>query len=426
MRYNALGSFPVDCPSEHPVRKLSAKGNGREDADEFRGDLAMADGVFDVIVVGLGGMGTAAAGELARRGRRVLGLEQFAVGHDRGSSHGHTRIIRTAYFEHHDYVPLARSAFRLWHELEQRQGAHLLTGCSCLSIGRPDGEMVRGVLRSAAAHRLSVEPLSADELRRRYPEFRFGDEYVGVVEHSSGFLYVEECVRLQALDAATHGAVLRDNEPVVGWEARAGGVRVRTAKGSYEAARLVLTAGPWASRLLAGWGAPLTVMRQVPMWFGTADDRRFRRDVFPVFIAEVPEGHFYGLPVLDRHGLKASRHYGAPEMSDPTGIDRSVTNSDESPVRKFLRDHIPQADGPRRRESVCIYTLTPDRHFVLDLHPEHSNVAIAAGFSGHGFKFAPVVGEALADLADSGHSMLPIGRFRITRFRGAEMARGGV
>jgi sarcosine oxidase len=376
----------------------------------------MADGVFDVIVVGLGGMGSAAAAELARRGRRVLGLEQFTVGHDRGSSHGHTRIIRTAYYEHPDYVPLARRAFGRWHDLEQRQGVHLLTACPCLTIGRPDSEMVGGVLRSAAEHKLPVESLSPGELRRRYPAFRLGDEYVGVVEDSAGFLYVDECVRAHVRDAVAHGATVRDEEPVVSWEAAAGGVTVRTAKGSYAAARLVLTAGPWAPRLLARGGAPLTVMRQVPMWFGTADNRLFRRDAFPVFIAEVPEGHFYGLPVLDTNGLKVAQHYGAPELTDPAAVERAVSDADEAPVRAFLRKHIPAANGPRRRASVCIYTLSPDRHFVLDLHTEHPNIAVAAGFSGHGFKFAPVVGEILADFADSGRTGLPVSRFRIGRF----------
>ncbi len=157
-------------------------------------------------------------------------------------------------------------------------------------------------------------------------------------------------------------------------------------------------------------------MRQVPLWFGTQDDRLFRRDVFPIFIAETPEGEFYGLPAIDSNGVKVARHYGAPELSGPTAIDRTATEADEVPVRHFLRDHIPTADGPRRRAAVCIYTLTPDRHFIIDRHPDHANVAIAAGFSGHGFKFSSVVGEILADLTETGRTALPIELFRIGRF----------
>jgi sarcosine oxidase len=195
-------------------------------------------------------------------------------------------------------------------------------------------------------------------------------------------------------------------------------VSVRTAAGTYRAARLVLTAGPWAGKLLAGLGAPLTVMRQVPMWFAAHEPRLFRRDAFPVFIAQTLGGHFYGIPAIDGNGVKVAQHYGAPELPGPEGIDREVTSEDEAPVRAFLRRHLPDADGPRRRASVCIYTLTPDRHFVIDVHPEHANVAFAAGFSGHGFKFAPVVGEVLADLALSGRTDRPIGMLRLGRFKG--------
>jgi sarcosine oxidase len=384
----------------------------------------MSDGSYDVIVVGVGGMGSAAALALARRGRRVLALEQFALGHDQGSSHGQTRIIRKAYYEHPAYVPLVCRAYEGWYQLEQEQGRHLLTECACLSVGPPDGELVPGVLRSAEEHALPVEQLSAAELGRRFPAFRCADGSVGVLERSAGFLYVDDCVRAQALEAVYRGATLRENEPVVSWAADGSGVTVRTAAGRYLAERLVLTAGPWAARLLGRWGAPLTVMRQVVLWFGTRDDSLFRRDRFPTFIAETPEGYFYGLPMLDAGGLKVARHYGAPEVRDPAEVARSVTPADEEAVRDFLRAHLPAADGPRRRASVCLYTLTPDRHFLIDVHPEHANVVLAAGFSGHGFKFAPVVGEVLADLAEKGRTDWPIGLFRIGRFAPGVASRG--
>jgi sarcosine oxidase len=376
----------------------------------------MDGGTFDAIVIGLGGMGSAALFELARRGRRVLGLEQFVAGHDQGSSHGHTRIIRQAYYEHPAYVPLVRRAYERWYDLEQRQGVHLLTTCKCLSIGPPKGELVPGVRRAADEHRLDIEELSPEELRRRFPAFRFGDESEAVLESTAGFLYVEECVKAHVREAERLGAEVRAGEVVRSWRAEGPGVEVMTAHGTYRAANLVLTAGPWAGALLARHGAALTVMRQVPLWFGTSDDRLFRRDVFPIFIAETPEGHFYGLPAMDANGLKVARHYGAPELPGPAAVNRTVNDADEAPVRRFLRDHIPAVDGPVRRSSVCIYTLTPDRHFVIDRHPDHDNVAIAAGFSGHGFKFSSVVGEILADLVETGKTALPIELFHVGRF----------
>jgi sarcosine oxidase len=370
---------------------------------------------YDAIVLGVGGMGSAAAYELARRGRRVLGLEQFRPVHDRGSSHGQTRIIRRAYYEHPAYVPLVRRAFERWYDLEQAVGRHLLTECDCLTIGPPGGELIEGVRRSAREHGLSVEELTAAEVVRRFPAFRLGERYAGVLEHRAGFLYVEECVRAHIDAAAALGAEVRAEEPVLGWEVVGDSVEVRTAKGTYRAARLIVTAGAWAAQLLADIGVPLTVMRQVPQWFAPADPALFRRDRFPVYICETPGGAFYGLPAVDARGHKAARHYGAPELPGPDGVDRTVTEADEAPLRAFLREYLPAGDGPRTFGQVCLYTLTPNRHFVLDLHPRHPQVAVAAGFSGHGFKFASVVGEILADLAESGRTPHPIDMFRQCR-----------
>jgi sarcosine oxidase len=372
--------------------------------------------IFDAIVIGVGGMGSAAACELARRGRRVLALEQFDLGHDRGSSHGHTRIIRKAYYEHPDYVPLVCRAFERWYDLEQRQGVHLLTESPCLSIGRSDSAMIAGVRASALQHHLPVEHLDAVDLRRRFPAFRFGEEYAGVLERSAGFLYVEDGVQAHACEAVRMGATIQDNEPVVSWKADEREVIVETHAGRYTAARLVITAGPWAGQVLARRGTFLRVMRQIVQWFGTRDDSLFRRDVFPLYIADTPGGHFYGFPSLNANGVKVAQHYGAPEVGSPSEIERTASLEDEEIVRAFLREHLPAVNGPRRRAAVCLYTLTPDRHFVLDVHPDHPNVALAAGFSGHGFKFAPVVGEILADLADTGRTDLPIDMFRIHRF----------
>ncbi|MFO0926056.1 MAG: N-methyl-L-tryptophan oxidase [Gemmataceae bacterium] len=364
----------------------------------------------DVIVVGLGGMGTAAAWQLARRGASVVGLEQFALGHDRGSSHGHTRITRQAYYEHPAYVPLVRRAFEGWYDLEQARGVPLLLSSPCLTLGRPEGELVAGVRRSAAEHRLSIEELSAQEVHRRYPAFRLDDapDLVGVIEHTAGILLVDACVRALADEARHLGARLRENEPVVAWRREGGTLVVETPRDRYEADRLVLTAGPWMGALLGRVGIPLRVMRQVALWLQPSDPVLFRRDRFPVYIAETPGGSFYGFPALDRRGAKVARHYGAEERPGPDGVDRTVTAADEAPVRTFVRAYLPSADGLRLDGSVCLYTLTPDRHFLIDHHPDAAGVVLAGGFSGHGFKFAPVVGEILADLALTGATRWPI------------------
>jgi sarcosine oxidase len=370
---------------------------------------------YDVIVLGLGGMGTAAAAELARRGRRVLGMDQFNLAHDQGSSHGHTRVIRTAYFEQPAYVPLVRRAFGLWHELEQRTGEHLLTACPCLSIGRPDGELVQGVRRAAEEHHLAIESLGPAELARRYPLFHFAESHVGVLEQDAGFLYVDRCVQAAAADAEAHGATFRWSEPARQWQATAHGVTVWTDRQTYHAGRLVITAGAWATQLLGDLGTKFTVMRQVPLWFAPSDPRPFARDRFPIYLADTPAGTFYGLPAIDPRGHKVAQHYGAQELAGPDAVDRSVTDADEASVRAFVREHLPAADGPRRYASVCLYTLTPDRHFVIDRHPAYETVVLAAGFSGHGFKFAPVVGELLSDLVDKNDFNGGTELFRIAR-----------
>jgi sarcosine oxidase len=374
-------------------------------------------GNFDVIVLGVGGMGSAACFELARRGQHVLGLEQFPLVHARGSSHGQTRIIRTAYAEHPDYVPLAKRAFERWYELERITGKHLLTACPCLNAGLAGSELVEGVRASVREHGLAAEELTGEEINNRFPAFRFPAAFSGVVEQAAGFLYVEECVRAHIEAAVACGAHIHAEEPVRAWRAVGNGVEVTTDRGTYSAAKLVITAGAWATTVLAKMGVPLTVMRQVLLWFDPRDPKeRFQRDRFPVFIADVPDGPIYGLPAIDRSGLKIARHYGAPELMNPTGVEWTVTAADQEAVRPLLEEYLPGV-GACTKGQVCLYTLTPDKHFVIDVHPEHHQVSVACGFSGHGFKFASTVGEILADLAERGATRLPIGLFSAKRFQ---------
>lgn len=372
---------------------------------------------YDAIIIGLGGMGAATAATLARRGQKVLGLEQFERGHALGSSHGHSRIIRTAYFEHPNYVPMCRAAFGLWYDLEQRHGRQLLIDCPCLTIGASDSDLVAGVRSAAAQHQLAVEKLDHGQLQQRFPQFQLPESYVGVLEQTAGILLVDDCVRTLQQEAVAHGADLRFGEAVVEWKVVADGVAVRTQWETLTARQLVVTAGPWASQVLADLQLPLSVMRQTPMWFQPSDAAAFRRDRFPIFIAETAMGHFYGMPMLDRRGIKCAQHYGASELESPNAVKRNVEDANERPVREFLQQFIPSAAGPRSDGSVCLYTLTPDRHFIIDRHPEYHHVVIAAGFSGHGFKFAPVVGEVLADWVMGRECRLELGMFGVERWK---------
>jgi sarcosine oxidase len=371
---------------------------------------------FDVIVLGVGGMGSAACFELARRGKRVLGLEQFPLVHNHGSSHGHTRIIRTAYAEHPSYVPLVQRAFERWYELEQLTGRHLLTDCPCLNAGPPESEHVEGVRASVREHHLMAEELGGEEVNRRFPAFNFPGEYAGILEQAAGFLYVEECVRAHIDSAVSLGAEIHAEEPVREWKIVGDGVKVITEKDTYHAARLVVTAGAWATQLLAAIGVPLCVMRQTLLWFDVGVHATFlRRDRFPIFIADVPGMPFYGLPAIDKSGLKVARHYGAPELPNPDGVNWNIVDTDLAAMRPLVDAFIPGL-GAFTKGQVCMYTVTPDHHFVIDVHPSQPQVSVACGFSGHGFKFASSVGEVLADLAEHGSTKHEIGMFSAKRF----------
>jgi sarcosine oxidase len=368
----------------------------------------------DVIVIGAGGMGSSLTAELAHRGYRVRAFEQFSPVHDQGSSHGHSRIIREAYYEHPSYVPLVRRSFVLWRELEQRTGQRLLLDSPCLNIGTPESEVVRGVLSSAREHHLPIETLHSKQLSGRFPQFQFGEEYVGILEQRAGILSVEECVRSYLNVAANSGAEIHAPEPVLSWSANDTGCTVTTSKGNYHSRYLALTAGAWMGAVMAHWGQPLRLMRQTMHWY--EGNESFAAGRLPVFLADTPEGYFYGVPYVDSQGVKVAQHYGAPEVGSPLGIDRAIISEDRVAIDQFVQDHLPGM-GPWRSAQACIYTLTPDRHFLLGRHPDHANVVLAGGFSGHGFKFAPVVGEILADLIQKGVTDWPIELFQPNRFR---------
>ena len=372
---------------------------------------------WDSIVIGLGGMGSAAALELARRGQRVLGLEQHRAGHDRGSSHGESRIIRQCYFEHPDYVPLLLRAYDGWHRLERNVARQLYRPVGLLISGPPEGEAVSGARLAANQHGLTLEELSLAEAARRYPIFRLPPDHAAVFEPNAGYLLVDDCVQAQWAAARAAGATLRETEPVRSWNTEGDHVVVRTDRAEYRAERLVITAGAWAGQVLADLKLPLTVARKVVAWFPAPAAEAGHESGMPTFYIERPEGAFYGFPSLDGQTIKVAEHTGAEPVSDPAAVDRTVTAADLIRIQTFLQETLPGVSTAVDRSSVCLYTLSPDHHFLIDRLPAHPQVVFAAGFSGHGFKFCPVVGEALADLALEGRTDLPIGFLGLQRLR---------
>jgi sarcosine oxidase len=371
---------------------------------------------FDCIVIGLGGFGSAAAYAAANRGLRVLGLEQFGPAHDRGSSHGETRIIRRAYFEHPDYVPLADRSYALWESLAGVVGRELYRRSGLILVGPPDGEAVEGTLRAAREHELVIEELSAQEARLRFRPFRFDDGDAVVYEPDAGWLPVEACVAAHLQAARGAGADLRFGETVRALRIDRAQVRVTTDGGTYTAARAVVAAGPWSAAVLPELALPLVVRRKVQLWFPVREEGVAALASSPGFLFERPEGVFYGFPCIDGETVKVAEHSGGEAVADPSAVDRARHAADVVPVAGFVERSLPQLDPEPRRHSVCMYTMTPDGHFIVDRHPTQPNVAIAAGFSGHGFKFTPVIGEALVDLATEGRTTIPIEFLRLSRF----------
>jgi sarcosine oxidase len=369
-------------------------------------------GSYDVVVVGLGAMGSAAAFHLARSGRSVLGLDRFTPPHSYGSSHGQTRIIREAYFEHPLYVPLVQRAYELWAELERLSGRDLMRITGGLMIGRPDGVLVSGARRSAEQHQLGYELLTSTEVPTRFPALRPADDMVALWEPRAGILFPEACVDAHLVLAQTRGATLRYDEPVVSWRSDGDGVRVVTEQGEYPAGQLLLTAGGWIRSLVPELNLPFSVERQVVYRFEPrAHPESFEPARCPIHLWETtPQSFFYGFPDLGS-GVKVARHH-AGEVADPDQIRREVSDAEVAAIRELVRQFLPDADGALRSAEVCTYTNTPDEHFWIDQHPEQPRVMIASPCSGHGFKFSSVIGEVLAELLISGQSRFDLSLFR--------------
>ncbi len=363
---------------------------------------------YDAIVLGVGGVGSAALYHLARRGARVLGIDRFQPGHDRGSSHGHTRLIRQAYFEHPNYVPMVMRAFQLWHELEQQSGESLYNQVGLLQIGLPTGEVLSGVRISARMHGLEIQELSAREAAAGFPGFLVPQSCEAIFEHRAGYLLVERCVLAHVAQATRLGAKLQLGEVVRDWRAEGGGVVVQTDRATYTAERLIICAGAWACQVLDELGIRFEVRRKPLYWWQTRGDSYRADRGCPGFLYQLPHGCFYGFPQIDPRGIKVAEHTGGPIVQDPLTVARDIDSKDQERVAGFVAEYLSEATTHCSDHTVCMYTMTTDGHFVVDRHPEHPHVALAAGLSGHGFKFTCVLGEVLSQLALDGRVDLPI------------------
>lgn len=372
--------------------------------------------MHDVIVIGVGGMGSAAACHLARRGARVLALEQFDIPHDLGSSHGISRIIRLAYWEHRDYVPLVRRAYELWRELEIAAGERLLVVTGCVDAGDPTSPNIIGVREACRRFQLAHEELDSAALTAKFPGYRLPSDVVAILQPDGGFLLPERCVVAHVEAAQRAGADVRAREPVLGWDVQSDHVRVRTNRQTYAGARLVVTAGAWTTSIATHTLGLLTPERQVMLWSQPRVPEYFQVGAFPVFYIRVVEGGFYGFPIHGVPGMKIGKYHHRGGIVDPDTMDRQAHLDDEEVLREGIRRYFPDADGPTMGMKTCLFTNTRDEHFIIDLLEHDPRVAIAAGFSGHGFKFCSVVGEILADLALDGGTRHDISLFSMNRF----------
>ncbi|GGX87663.1 N-methyl-L-tryptophan oxidase [Streptomyces fructofermentans] len=382
---------------------------------------------YDVIVIGLGGMGSAAAHHLSARGARVLGLEKFTPVHNRGSSHGGSRITRQSYFEDPAYVPLLLRAYELYEDVERATGRDIATLCGGVMVGPPDSLTVRGSLRSATRWDLPHEMLDAAEIRRRFPTLNPADDEVALYERRAGLVRPENMVAAHLQLAARQDADLHFDEPMTRWEPCRDGVRVHTAGNTYTAGQLVICPGAWAPRLLADLDVPFTIERQVMYWFQPAGGvGPFRSSGHPIYIWEDAAGvQVYGFPSIDGPDLGAKVAFFRRGVEcTPETIDRTVHEYEVRAMADHMARCIPTLPGRFLKAATCMYSNTPDEHFVIARHPAHpESVTVACGFSGHGFKFVPVVGEILADLALNGTTEHPIGLFDPHRLAAAP-ARG--
>lgn len=380
---------------------------------------------FDAIVIGVGGMGSAAVYELAKRGKKVLGIEQFDIPHAMGSSHGLTRIIRLAYAESPAYVPLLRRSYELWNETQNKAGEPLLIVTGSIDASRPDANLFSGSIASCQEHNLPHEIYTAKQLKKRFPAVELADDMMANYQPDGGFVLSERAIVAHVNLAMSMGAEIHGREKVLDWEPIGGGggdggqdgVKVTTEQGVYTADKLVITAGAWANKLIEPLKDGLAVPeRQVLTWMQPKKPELFGLGTLPVWVIEDDEGVYYGFPTYGIPGFKFGRMNHLEQTIDPDNMDREAHAEDDKLLRDFAEQYFPQACGPTLSLRACIFTNTPDKTFIVDKHPDHPQVVFGAGFSGHGFKFVSVMGEIFAELAIDGETRHDIDLFRLNRF----------
>ena len=378
---------------------------------------------FDVIVLGVGSMGSSACYYLAKRGVRVLGLEQFDIPHELGSHAGQSRIIRKAYGEGTDYVPLLERAYQNWRDLESETGSQVYYKTGLMYFGAQDDPFLKTVKSSSAKYKIPVNNLSAVECDRKYPQFKIPQDFQRLEETDAGFITPERSILLYVQQAILNGAVVRTKEKVLEWKRENNSVTVVTDMGTFHAKKLVITAGPWAGKIMPGLASRLTITRQAVAWMKPKKWDNFILGKFPCWILENKEYDFYGFPILPVGtfggplGLKLALHFPGADTTDPDTVNRNKKESDEKMLIDFLNKFVPDGYESTLAMKTCLYTNSPDQNFIIDyLSGFDKDVVFATGFSGHGFKFVSVVGEILADLAMNGSTKLPIGFLKAKRF----------
>ena len=379
---------------------------------------------YDVIVIGLGVMGGAAACHCAQRGARVLGLEANARGHKLGSSHGSTRAIREAYFESPDYVPLVQRSNALWRQLEQDTDRELLSTSGAVYIGPADNMLTQGIVSAATSHGLAFERLTRSQINKRFPGFRIPADWDVVFETGGGILQTQACQDAHLDVARERGADIRFETPASGWRRENGKIVVETADEVFTAGKLILTLGPWACEAFTGFGIPLSGRRVVMVNLEPEDPTLFNADNMSVYFWLTPIGVYAGFPHLEGDGIRIARH-DVGDVCTPDSVNREVEAADIEQIVHFAEEYMHGAARSVREANVCMYTMSPDSHFVVDHHPAMADTVFATGFSGHGFKFAPVIGEILADLSLEGGTAHPIDFLTASRFRELDQASNG-
>lgn len=374
---------------------------------------------YDVIIIGGGGFGSSAAYHSALRGKMVLVIDQFEKGHQRGSSHGETRVIRKAYFEHPDYVPLLQQSYKMWHKLEQKSQIDLISPCGLMVCGAPDSELISGTMQSAEENGLEIDEVEQDEFADRFPGFNIPDGMEVLYEVDGGFLNVEACVATYLAAAELKGTEFRWETAVTHWESDGEQVKVWAGEETFTAHSLIITVGAWAEKLLSSIpNTPrLTVLRKVMYWFPVKSDAYNDSYGSSCFCYQMPYGFFYGFPSLDGEVIKVCEHSGGTPITDPSQLEIENHDEDLAKLTQFLREVMPDVDPHPESFNVCMYTKTPDEHFIIDQHPQYQNVAFGAGFSGHGFKFVPILGRVLSDLALDYETDQPVKFLGLNRFQ---------